>query len=124
MTTDVDDMACSSFPSGIPPNGVRQTHWMPSAIRSNVPGSFPESVLRRRHPAIIDQVLAGHPYPPGIQRALEDLRQEITADRIRSEERRVGKECRARLGPQHYKRWLVNEVELETHVCSDARGRL
>jgi len=55
---------------------------MPSAIRSNVPGSFPESVLRRRHPAIIDQVLAGHPYPPGIQRALEDLRREITADRI------------------------------------------
>lgn len=55
---------------------------MPSAIRSNVPGSFPESVLMRRHPAIIDQVLAAHPYPPQIQRALETLRREITGGRI------------------------------------------
>jgi hypothetical protein len=51
---------------------------VPSPIRSNVPGSFPESVLRRRHPAIVDQVLAGQPYPPAIRQALEDLRREIT----------------------------------------------
>jgi hypothetical protein len=51
---------------------------VPSPIRSNVPGSFPESVLLRRHPAIIDQVLAGQPYPPAIRQALEDLRREIT----------------------------------------------
>ncbi len=55
---------------------------MPSPIRSNVPGSFPESVLMRRHPAIIDRVLAGHPYPPAIRRALEDLRREITSGQL------------------------------------------
>jgi hypothetical protein len=55
---------------------------MPSPIRSNVPGSFPESVLRRRHPAIMDQVIAAHPYPPEIQRALETLRREISDGRI------------------------------------------
>ncbi len=51
---------------------------MPSPILSNVPGSFPESVLVRRHPAIIRKVLAGHPYPPRIRHALEDLLREIT----------------------------------------------
>jgi len=55
---------------------------MPSPIRSNVPGSFPEQVLLRRHPAIVDQVLAAHPYPPKIQRALETLRREIMDGRI------------------------------------------
>jgi Damage-control phosphatase ARMT1-like domain len=55
---------------------------MASPIRSNVPGSFPESVLQRRHPAIVDRVLAGHPYPPAIRQALVTLREEVTGGRI------------------------------------------
>jgi hypothetical protein len=43
----------------------------PSVILSNVPGSFPESVLRDRHPAIVERVLAGSPYPPEVPHRLE-----------------------------------------------------
>jgi hypothetical protein len=43
-------------------------------IRSDVPQSFPWRVLTQRHPALLDQVGAGHPYPPRIAGALARLR--------------------------------------------------
>jgi hypothetical protein len=48
----------------------------PPAILSNVPGSFPQSVLRERHPAIVGRVLAGRPYPPAVPPRLERLLRE------------------------------------------------
>lgn len=45
----------------------------PPAIVSNVPGSFPHSVLRERHPAIVERVLAATPYPPEVRPRLERL---------------------------------------------------
>ncbi|WP_238017762.1 damage-control phosphatase ARMT1 family protein [Dactylosporangium sp. AC04546] len=48
----------------------------PPAILSNVPGSFPESVLRERHPAIVARVLDGIPYAPAVRHELERLLQE------------------------------------------------
>jgi hypothetical protein len=45
----------------------------PPVILSNVSGSFPQSVLRDRHPAIVKEVLAAHPYPPEVQPRLERL---------------------------------------------------
>jgi hypothetical protein len=51
---------------------------VPEPIRSNVPGSFPESVLLQRHPAIVRQVRDGHPYPPSVRAALEALLHEVT----------------------------------------------
>lgn len=55
---------------------------MPEPIRSNVPGSFSESVLLHRHPAIIRQVRSAHPYPPEILAALDRLLDELAAGRI------------------------------------------
>jgi len=46
-------------------------------IRSDDPDSFPRKVLDKRHPALIDQVLAAYPYPPRILRALTRLRADI-----------------------------------------------
>ena len=46
---------------------------------SNVPGSFPESVLLHRHPAIVRQVRDAHPYPPAVRAALQRLLDEVTA---------------------------------------------
>lgn len=46
-------------------------------ILSNVPGSFSWGVLERRHPALIDQVAAAHPYPPHVHRGLDQLRKHI-----------------------------------------------
>jgi hypothetical protein len=37
------------------------------------PGSFAESVVLRRHPAIVERVREAYPYPPAILRALETL---------------------------------------------------
>ncbi|HEY7595550.1 MAG TPA: damage-control phosphatase ARMT1 family protein [Actinophytocola sp.] len=53
---------------------------MPDAppILSNTPGSFPWSVLHDRHPALIQKVRGGLPYPPDRHRALDDLADEIT----------------------------------------------
>jgi hypothetical protein len=48
----------------------------PPAILSNVPGSFPQSVLRDRHPAIVERVLAEFPYPPAVRHRLERLLRE------------------------------------------------
>ncbi len=50
----------------------------PPEIVSNPPGSFAWSVLHDRHPALIEQVRAGLPYPPDRGRALDDLAEEIT----------------------------------------------
>ncbi|MGI5218412.1 damage-control phosphatase ARMT1 family protein [Nocardia sp. CA-290969] len=47
-------------------------------IVSTEPESFAWTVLTRRHPAILDQVGAAHPYPPEIRRRLDDLREQIT----------------------------------------------
>jgi len=52
----------------------------PPAILSNVPGSFPQSVLRDRHPAIVRRVLQDFPYPPAARRRLEALVQEPTVE--------------------------------------------
>ncbi|MFG2044371.1 damage-control phosphatase ARMT1 family protein [Dactylosporangium sp. NPDC048998] len=45
----------------------------PPVILSNAPGSFPQSVLRERHPAIVERVLAAHPYPPEVRPRLATL---------------------------------------------------
>ncbi|MFF1684110.1 damage-control phosphatase ARMT1 family protein [Streptomyces sp. NPDC058254] len=47
-------------------------------IRSNIPGSFPYSVLRERHPALIQRVRDAFPYDPERQRALGALLREST----------------------------------------------
>ncbi|MFI7057386.1 damage-control phosphatase ARMT1 family protein [Streptosporangium canum] len=56
-----------AMPSGDPP-----------VIRSNVPGSFPWSVLHDRHPALIRKVGDATPYGPDRLRALDLLLREIT----------------------------------------------
>jgi hypothetical protein len=53
---------------------------LPPEILCDVPGSFPESVLLQRHPAIIERVLAGHPYPPAIAAALRDVAGRVAED--------------------------------------------
>lgn len=45
----------------------------PAPILSNVPGSFPEGVLRRRHPDLIAAVRRLVPYPRDVQEALDAL---------------------------------------------------
>lgn len=47
-------------------------------IRSNAPGSFPYSVLRERHPALIRRVWDAFPYDPERQGALDALLREST----------------------------------------------
>jgi hypothetical protein len=47
-------------------------------ILSNQPGSYPQSVLRDRHPALLQQVLDAFPYPPEHRIAIARLAQEIT----------------------------------------------
>lgn len=49
----------------------------PSVVTSP-PGSFPWSVLHDRHPALIDKVRDGWPYPPERAQALDELAEEIT----------------------------------------------
>jgi Damage-control phosphatase ARMT1-like domain len=49
-------------------------------ILSNTPGSFPWSVLHDRHPALIQKVRDGLPYPPETGRALDALAEEITGE--------------------------------------------
>ena len=51
---------------------------VPPPILSNAPESFPWSVLHDRHPALIDKVRDGLPYPPELSRALDGLAEEIT----------------------------------------------
>ncbi|WP_433078436.1 damage-control phosphatase ARMT1 family protein [Dactylosporangium sp. CA-052675] len=48
----------------------------PPVIVSSDPSSFPHSVLRDRHPAIVAKVLAAYPYAPEVQKRLEMLLQE------------------------------------------------
>jgi hypothetical protein len=43
------------------------------------PGEYAHGVLAERHPALIEQVRAGHPYGPEQHAALDALRREITA---------------------------------------------
>ena len=45
--------------------------------------------------------IAGHPDQDHVRQALEDLRKVCGFFKIRSEERRVGKECRSRWSPYH-----------------------
>ncbi|MPZ81699.1 MAG: DUF89 family protein [Actinophytocola sp.] len=47
-------------------------------ILGDPPGSFAWDVLHRRHPALIEQVRGGLPYPPDRLRALDALTEEIT----------------------------------------------
>src|SRR4051812_26391303 len=51
-------------------------------ILCNEPGSFAWGVLHERHPALIDQVRRGNPYPPGQERALDSLLEEAAHGRI------------------------------------------
>ncbi|WP_256673722.1 damage-control phosphatase ARMT1 family protein [Nocardia cyriacigeorgica] len=46
-------------------------------ILSNAPGSFAWTVLTQRHPALIGQVAAAHPYPPETRHRLDALRNQI-----------------------------------------------
>ena len=50
----------------------------PPPILSDDPASFPWSVLHDRHPALIEKVRDGLPYPPDRRRALDALAEEIT----------------------------------------------
>ncbi|MGP4042970.1 damage-control phosphatase ARMT1 family protein [Streptomyces sp. 2A115] len=56
----------------------------PAAAEDSAPvivstaGSFARSVLDERHPALIERVRRATPYPPGQQRSLDDLLEEIT----------------------------------------------
>jgi Damage-control phosphatase ARMT1-like domain len=52
---------------------VSVTAAQPAPILSNVPGSFPEGVLRRRHPDLIATVRRLVPYPREVQEALDAL---------------------------------------------------
>lgn len=49
-------------------------------ITGNPPGSFAWSVLHDRHPKLIAQVRGGLPYPPAVERALDELAEEITGE--------------------------------------------
>ncbi len=49
-------------------------------IRCDLPGSYPYSVLTRRHPVIIGQVRAGQPYGPRQLSTLDELAAEITGE--------------------------------------------
>lgn len=51
---------------------------MAEEILSDEAGSFPWSVLHDRHPALIEKVRTGLPYPPDRRRALDELAEEIT----------------------------------------------
>ncbi|WP_433208043.1 damage-control phosphatase ARMT1 family protein [Dactylosporangium sp. CS-047395] len=48
----------------------------PPVIVSSDPRSFPFSVVRERHPKIVERVLAGYPYAPAVRERLERLLQE------------------------------------------------
>lgn len=61
--------------------GIAEAPTVP-AILSNAPGSFPGSVLRDRHPKLIAQMRAAHPYPPRLHQALADLLDETLTGRI------------------------------------------
>jgi hypothetical protein len=50
----------------------------PPVIRCDRVGSYPWHVLHDRHPKLIAQVRAAHPYPPEVHRALDALLAEIT----------------------------------------------
>jgi hypothetical protein len=52
---------------------------LPPVIRCDRVGSYPWRVLHDRHPKLIEQVRAAHPYPPGVHEALDALLAEITA---------------------------------------------
>jgi hypothetical protein len=75
-------------------------------ILSNAAGSFPWSVLHDRHPALIEKVGAGLPYPPEVRRALDEFADEIT-DVIRPLPRAAhDHDLWAERGREHYgKRW-------------------
>jgi uncharacterized protein with ATP-grasp and redox domains len=55
----------------------RQPHRAAETIVSNVPGSFPWGVLTRRHPDLIGTVRRLVPYPPAVQRSLDELLEAI-----------------------------------------------
>jgi hypothetical protein len=52
-------------------------------ILCDVPGSFPWLVFHDRHPKVVAQVKAGHAYPAGHQRALDDLVAETLTGTVR-----------------------------------------
>jgi Damage-control phosphatase ARMT1-like domain len=65
-------------------NPLGVDHHLPlgNPILGNRPGSFTHTVLARRHPALIDQVRAAHPYGPRQRSRLDALHEEITAGPI------------------------------------------
>ncbi|MGW5382262.1 damage-control phosphatase ARMT1 family protein [Nocardia sp. NPDC003963] len=76
-------------------------------IVSTEPESFPWTVLTRRHPAIIGQVAAAHPYPPEIRHRLDELRAQITGTVQPLPEGSAGKTQWDRWGREMYgRRWL------------------
>ncbi|MFF3483291.1 damage-control phosphatase ARMT1 family protein [Streptomyces sp. NPDC002701] len=50
----------------------------PAPVVVGTPGSFARGVLDERHPALVERVRRAVPYPPGPQRALDALLEEIT----------------------------------------------
>ncbi|GAA3451421.1 damage-control phosphatase ARMT1 family protein [Dactylosporangium matsuzakiense] len=57
----------------------------PPVIVSSDPASFPHSVLRDRHPAIVERVLRAHPYPPEVRTELQLLVQEVRVEPLRAD---------------------------------------
>ncbi|MFB8271000.1 damage-control phosphatase ARMT1 family protein [Streptomyces sp. NPDC055955] len=57
---------------------VEEVDDVDGVIRSNAAGSFPYSVLRERHPALIQRVRDAFPYDPERQQALDALLREST----------------------------------------------
>ncbi|GAA1792207.1 damage-control phosphatase ARMT1 family protein [Luedemannella flava] len=51
---------------------------LPPEIRSNVPGTYPYGVWRRRHPRLLAQIRDAHLYPPAIRDAIDALSDETT----------------------------------------------
>jgi hypothetical protein len=49
----------------------------PEPIRSDLPGSFPWTVLHNRHPVLLQQVRDAYPYPPERRQAIDRLEREI-----------------------------------------------
>ncbi|VFA96320.1 Protein of uncharacterised function DUF89 [Nocardia cyriacigeorgica] len=76
-------------------------------VLSNAPGSFAWKVLTERHPALIDQVAAAHPYPIEIRHRLDVLADQITGTVHPLPEYAAGKSQWDSWGATMYgKRWL------------------
>ncbi|MGC5561227.1 damage-control phosphatase ARMT1 family protein [Streptomyces sp. FR-108] len=71
-------MTRPSQDTGRAPTDAETAPSAPAPVVVGTPGSFARGVLDERHPALIERVRRATPYPPGHQRALDALLDEIT----------------------------------------------